>query len=108
MRKLFNALSLSGFVLSFGLVSCSPEKHSTDVYHAVAPSIATPAGKYSLKEWDQLKNKQLELQDTLDFGSSAPSRILIQAHCRNVPASSQLFGARSSLQVWQMLPESLL
>src|ERR1035437_6713231 len=111
MHKTLISSFAAGFVLSTGLVSCSPEKKTKDVYQAPPPVIQSSETRLDLKRWDKQRKKQFELQDSLDFTAGAPVRIQIRAQCRSGADNWYAFTALSGVaqvHIWQVLPEEVL
>lgn len=111
MHKTLISSFTAGFVLSAGLVSCSPEKKIRDVYQAPPPVIQSSQTRLDLKSWDGQRKKQFELQDSLDFTASAPARIQIRAQCRSGGDNwyaATFFSGVAQVYIWQVLPEEVL
>lgn len=111
MHKSRLKLVPAGFVLLAGLISCSQEKHTKDVYVAPAPVIRSADGDKDLKSFEEAKIKVLDLQDSFDVGEAAPASVQTRAFCRrgveNFTATFE-FHDRHELPVWRLMPEGLL
>ncbi|MGZ3721797.1 MAG: hypothetical protein ACXVA9_02625 [Bdellovibrionales bacterium] len=111
MHKLFIRVVAAGLVLTTGLVSCSKENKTTDVYRTKPPVIRSGQGSQDLKTWNSLKNKEFDLQDVLDFSESAPSRIEMKSHCQTGTENyygQGSFSGNPKVQIWQVLPYQVL
>ena len=101
----------SGFVLFTGLVSCSKEDKTTDIYRTKPPVIRSGGASQDLKTWSLLKNKEFDLQDVLDFTESSPARVEMKSSCKSgndFSYGSAVFAGGAPIQIWQVLPFEVL
>ena len=111
MIKWFITVSGAVFVLVSGLVSCSADKKSRDVYHAPAPVIRDGSRSQGLREFDTNAQREVDLQSTLDMAQARPSRFRVRSQCRAGQTSYSAefeFAGLTEVALFQILPEDVL
>ena len=111
MNKMVYSLLAAGFVSGSGLVSCSKEIKTQDVYRVPTPVIVREGETADIKSWDQRSEKILDLHDAFDVSAGKPEKITIESKCKvdgkNVTTK---FVQEKPVRIYlfQLLPDSLL